>query len=202
MIVRCHHLREAGIITCECCLHCHLLAGCCFYELSEEHTAIFCCACTGEFTAEEVQKLLARIPEWEKREEHLSTPLAVSKIPLVFRRAYEALQRFEGDEQYLAALIVGPIPLQKTTRRGEMEVQVIVRDDVFGSEPTSNSCVIEDISVSLTFLSWQQWEDKLWWEIERRGHRYPLALTTSIIVFDKKGVLQRMQDEARRYGHP
>lgn len=67
MIVRCDHLRLIRLLACECCPDCHVPAGCMGEHLPGGHQVIYCCARIHPLTAEEIDVILAHIPEWEAR---------------------------------------------------------------------------------------------------------------------------------------
>jgi len=108
MIIRCHHLREVGMMK-TCCSHCHVLAGCVVHTLPNDHEAVFCCGRIAPFTPEEIETLLARIPQWEAQEKSQSLQSETPVLPDRFHPAYQAIQRLEGHERYRAAFIVGSV---------------------------------------------------------------------------------------------
>jgi hypothetical protein len=212
MIIRCHHLREAGIMN-ECCSHCHVLAGCVIRMLPNDHQAIFCCGHIGPFTPEQIETILAKIPAWEvqekfpslqKEDDHIgasglrvegSPSSTVPPIPERFRPAYQAIQRLERHERYLAALIFGSVARGEATEHSDLDVEVIVNE----SKPRHNinHPIIGCITLNLISLSLEQFQERIRKGIERRGHIRPLPIAESMIVFDKTGTLRRMQEGAQ-----
>lgn len=204
MIIRCHHLREAGIMKHDCCSHCHFLAGCVVSELPNGHRAIFCCACTHSFTPEKVEAITAKIPEWEKQEDHPYVPSPFSTLPSAFRPAYQAIQCLEQDEHYLAVLLFGPIPIGEPTGPSELEVQIIVHKDA--ACHNRSYLMLEGTRLDLLFLLLEQFRERVGCEIEQHNRLHnrvrPLAIAKSVVVFDKTGIVRHMQEEAQQEQPP
>lgn len=187
MIILCHHLREAGLMN-ECCPHCHILAGCCGFTLPNDHQAIACCGRIEPFTPEEIETIMAKIPEWEQQEalSPLQIEPAVVTIPKRFRPAYQALQRLEGNERYLAAFIPGPMARGEATKRNNLTVQVIVNEKK--SCQNRSYPTISGIKLNLTFLSMEQYEKGIMNEIDHYSLMVKSALEddplTALLVMD------------------
>jgi hypothetical protein len=198
MIIRCHHLRDAGIMTYNCCSHCHLYAGCCLHKLPDGHTAILCCARIDPFTSEETDIILAKIPEWQVQEKDKEEAQAsIPVIPDRFRPAYEAIQRLEKHERYLAALIYGSVAYDESTEYSDLFALIIVN----GKNTCRlkiNQVIIGDARLNLTFLSLEQLIEKTYAEIEKHERTQQLTIAESIIVFDKQGRTRYMHEEAKQ----
>ncbi|MGH2508270.1 MAG: hypothetical protein ACRDHZ_12840 [Ktedonobacteraceae bacterium] len=65
MIIRCIHLREAGVMKGPCCSSCHDSAGCVGEMLPGGHQAVYCCTRTEPFTSEDIRAILAHVSKWE-----------------------------------------------------------------------------------------------------------------------------------------
>jgi hypothetical protein len=213
MIIRCHHLREAGIMH-ECCSHCHLLAGCGACLLPGGHKAVFCCGCIDPLTTEAIETILAKIPFWEVQEKLLSTQKeddqrvapclsaeecpssTVPVLPMCFRPAYQAIQRLEGHERYLAAFIFGSVARGEAIEPSDLDVHVIVNEKQFCR--AVNHPILGGVQLNLTFLSLLQFEERTRKEIDQSHRMRPLTIAESIIIFDKTGRLGHMREEAQQ----
>ncbi len=220
MIILCNHLREAGVIRHNCCLHCHIYAGCCGQDLPDGHKAIFCCARIEEFSAEEIAVILAKVPEWEQRtsqpmETTLSANSTIPLIPEHFRSVYMAIQSLEQHEQYIAALIYGSVVEGDATKYSTLFAEVIVKDDGTkdSRRPDRNDLVIHNVMLHIVFLNEGQFlrilqdelyerNDPLRENIHSRNDPYPLRLSKSFVVFDKKGAFRSMQKKAQEQPMP
>ncbi|GER89002.1 hypothetical protein KDW_31640 [Dictyobacter vulcani] len=192
MIIQCHHLRELAIIQANCCFHCHVLAGCEGHDLPDGHQAALCCARRDDFTPEEVQAIMAKIPEWQAQESiDELTYTAKLTIPERFRPAYQAIQRLESDERCLAA-----ITHDTNSRENPSNMYAIVIVDP-SSSSRNRHFLIEDITLILVFLSLEKFESLTYDEIEQHGRHLNLSIARSQIIFDKKGTICAMQEKAR-----
>lgn len=61
-----------------------------------------------------------------------------------------------------------------------------------------NHPIIGGVQLNLTFLSLEQFEERTQKEIEDRARMRALTIAESIIVFDKKGIVRHMREEARQ----
>jgi predicted nucleotidyltransferase len=210
MIIRCHHLREVGIMN-ECCAHCHLLAGCGVDPLPNGHKAIFCCGCIDPLTPEAKETILAKIPLWEAQEKLIldasclrgegSPSSTIPVLPACFRPAYQAIQRLEGHERYLAAFIFDTVARGEAIESSDLDVQVIVNEKTFCR--TINHPIIGGVQLNITFLSLEQFEERTRKEIDQSYRMRPLTIADSMIIFDKTGRLGRMREEAQQFQpHP
>ncbi|GER86315.1 hypothetical protein KDW_04770 [Dictyobacter vulcani] len=192
MIIQCHHLRELAIIQADCCFHCHVLAGCVGHDLPDGHQAVFCCARIDDFTAEEVQAILAKIPEWQVQEpiDELKYT-AEFTVPERFRPVYQAIQHLESDERCLAALMS-----KSSFRENPSSMYAIVIVDPSTSS-RNRHLLIEDITLTLVFSSLERLESVIYDEIEQHDRHIHLSITRSLIIFDKKGTIRAMQEKAR-----
>ncbi|GCE27643.1 hypothetical protein KDA_31270 [Dictyobacter alpinus] len=194
MIIQCHHLRELAIIQDNCCFHCHVLAGCVGHDLPDGHQAVFCCAYRANFTTEEVEAILAKIPEWQAQEPPGElTYTAALTIPERFRPVYQAIQQLESDERCLAALMS-----ESSFRENPSSMYAIVIVDPSYSSRNRHRMRIEDITLTLIFLSLEKFKSVIYDEIEQHDRHLKLSITRSLIIFDKKGSIRAMQEKARR----
>jgi hypothetical protein len=194
MIIRCHHLREAGIMN-ECCSHCHLLAGCCLHPLPHDHKAILCCGHAASLTPEEIATILPKIPAWEAQEKLLSVQTA-TELPMRLRPVYQALQRLEGHERYLAAFIFGPVARGVAVEQSNTDVFVIVNEN--RANHHLNHPMIGGVHLNLAFLTLEQFEERTRKEIDQPQRMRPVTIAESIIIFDKTKKLHHMREEAQR----
>jgi Nucleotidyltransferase domain len=194
MIIRCHHLREAGLMN-ECCFHCHLLAGCCLHPLPHGHKAILCCGHADSLTLEERATILSKIPVWEAQETLLSGQ-TVPELPTYLRPVYQALQRLEGHERYLAAFIFGSVARGVAVEQSNTDVFVIVDENRSRHHP--NHPMIGGIQLNLAFLTLEQFEERTRKEIDQPQQIRPVTIAESIIIFDKTKKLHHMREEAQQ----
>jgi hypothetical protein len=194
MIIRCHHLREAGIMD-ECCSHCHLLAGCCVHTLSHDHKAIVCCGHAASLTQEERETILSKISTWEAQEKMLPIQTAL-ELPMRLRPAYLALQRLEGHERYLAAFIFGPVARGVAIEQSNTDVFVIVDEN--RANYHLNRLMIGGIQLNLAFLTLEQFEERTRREIEHPPRMHLVTIAESIIIFDKTKKVHRLREEAQQ----
>jgi hypothetical protein len=194
MIIRCHHLREAGIMD-ECCSHCHLLAGCCLHLLPHDHKAILCCGHAALLTPEEIATILPKIPVWEAQEKLLLMQ-TVPELPMRLRPVYQALQRLEEHERYLAAFIFGPVACGVAIEQSNTDVFVIVNENRAKHHP--NHPMIGGVQLNLAFLTLEQFEERIRKEIDQHQRMGPVTIAESIIIFDKTKKLHHMREEAQQ----
>ncbi len=194
MIIRCHHLREAGIMN-ECCSHCHLLAGCCGHPLPHGHQAILCCGHAASLTLEEREIILSKISLWEAQEQ--AAPMqTIPLLPTYLRPVYQALQHLEGHERYLAAFIFGPVARGVAIEQSNTDVFVIVDEN--RSNHHLNHPVIGGVLLNLAFLTLEQFEERIRKEIDQRQRMRPITIAESIIIFDKTKKVHHMREEAQQ----
>ncbi|HEY4384059.1 MAG TPA: hypothetical protein VGN34_06235 [Ktedonobacteraceae bacterium] len=122
-------------------------------------------------------------------------PLIAPAIPERFRPAYQAVQRLERHERYLAAIIFGSVARGDAIEHNYLIVLVIVNENT--SCRNSNYPVIEGIKLNLAFLSLDQFHEKIWQEIEHGKRLHPLMITESMVVFDKTKTLHNMKERAQ-----
>jgi hypothetical protein len=194
MIIRCHHLREAGLMN-ECCSHCHLLAGCCLHPLPHDHKAILCCGHAASLTPEEIETILPKIPVWEAQEKVLSMQ-TVPILPTRLHPTYQALQRLEGHERYLAAFIFGPVARGVAVEQSNTDVFVIVNENRSNHHP--NHPMIHGVQLNLAFLTLEQFKERTRKEIDQPQRMRPVTIAESIIIFDKTKKLHHMREEAQQ----
>jgi hypothetical protein len=166
------------------------------HTLSDDHKAVFCCGRIAPFTPEEKAILLAKIPEWEAQEQSLALQSTVPVLPERFRPAYQAIQRLEGDERYQAAFIVGSVARGGASELCNLEVVVIVDEKRFCRSMSHPS--VGGVQLDLAFVSQEWFEEKTKKEIDSKVRMRPLTIAESIIIFDKRGVVRHMQEEAQQ----
>lgn len=179
----------------ECCFHCHLLAGCCLHPLPHDHKAILCCGHAASLTLEEIETILSKIPVWEAQEK-LFPIQTVPELPMRLRPVYQALQRLEEDERYLAAFIFGPVARGVAIEQSNTDVFVIVNENRSNHHP--NHPVISGVQLNLAFLTLEQFEERTRKEIDQRQRMRPVTIAESIIIFDKTKKLRHMREEAQQ----
>ncbi len=179
----------------ECCFHCHLLAGCCLHPLPHDHKAILCCGHAASLTPEEIETILPKIPVWQAQEKLLSMQ-TVPILPMRLRPVYQALQRLEGRERYLAAFIFGPVARGVAVEQSNMDVFVIVDEN--RSNHHINHPMIGGVQLNLAFLTLEQFEERIRKEIDQPQRMHPVTIAESIIIFDKTKKLHHMREEAQQ----
>ena len=194
MIIRCHHLREAGLMN-KCCSHCHLLAGCCLHPLPHDHKAILCCGHAASLTPEEIETILPKILVWEAQKKQLLMQ-TVPKLPMRLRPVYQALQRLEEHERYLAAFIFGPVARGVAIEQSNTDVFVIVNEN--RTNHHLNHPMIGGVQLNLAFLTLEQFEERTRKEIDQHQRMRPITIAESIIIFDKTKKLHHMREEAQQ----
>ncbi len=179
----------------ECCSHCHLLAGCCLHQLPHSHKVILCCGHAASLTQEERETILSKIPAWEAQEKLLlmqTTP----KLPTRLRPVYQAIQRLEGYDRYLAAFIFGPVARGVAIEQSNTDVFVIVNEN--RANHHLNHPMIDGILLNLTFLTVEQFEERTRKEIDQDQRMRPVTIAESIIIFDKTKKLHHMREETQQ----
>ncbi len=179
----------------ECCFHCHLLAGCCLQPLPHDHKAILCCGHAASLTPEERETILPKIPVWQAQEKLLSMQ-TVPILPTRLRPAYQALQRLERHERYLAAFIFGPVARGVAIEQSNTDVFVIVNEN--RAKHHLNHPMIVGVQLNLAFLTLEQFEERIRKEIDQHQRMCPVTIAESIIIFDKTKKLHHMQEEAQQ----
>ncbi len=179
----------------ECCFHCHLLAGCCLHPLPHDHKAILCCGHAASLTPEEIETILPKIPAWEAQEKRLLMQ-TVPILPTRLRPVYQALQRLERHERYLAAFIFGPVARGVAIEQSNTAVFVIVNEN--RAKQHLNHPMIVGVQLNLAFLTLEQFEERIRKEIDQPQRMHPVTIAESIIIFDKTKKLHHMREEAQQ----
>ncbi len=115
-------------------------------------------------------------------------------IPARFLPAYRTIQNLAQDERCLGAFIFGSLARGEATEQSDCDVKVIVRED--NPCKNINHPFLAGVKLDITFNSFQQIRVATEQEIARR-ERVPM-IAESLIVFDKTGELQQLQQQARQ----
>lgn len=110
-------------------------------------------------------------------------------IPQRFLAAYQAIERLEQHNRYLAAYIFGSLARGEATGRSDLDVHVIVDED--NSCGNINHPIIDGVKLDLSFCSLKQLKERTHSEMEKR-ERVPM-IAESLVVFDKTYELAQLK---------
>jgi len=115
-------------------------------------------------------------------------------IPERFQAAYQQIKRLESYERYIGAFIFGSLARCEAAEKSDLDVQVLVDED----NPCNNinHPFINGVRLDLSFVSLPQLKAATKNQIRKR-ERIPF-IAESLIVFDKSGELEKLQEMARQ----